>query len=1066
MASAAAIRAASAYVDVHLRDNIFNRQLKGFEARLVKFGNRMRAMGSKLFGFGAAAMAPLGLSAKTFAGFDDLVQEFRALNRAADPAKVNKTIKQIETLGRTTSFTAQEVADSAINLSRLGFSLDEIQKSLGGVLSVARATRTELPRATQIAGDLMRSFGIDSTDARSVTKFLDELVYTTNNSSQRLEEMFEAMKMIGPQARALNIPVKQILAINAALADAGVKGTLAGTAIRRMLVNLTDPQRMKYLREQFNINPLDDNGNLRTDVANLVREIYDAMRLAGHGTGEIGAEFAKIFEVRGQVPAFVISQSIGKINEFQKSLKNAAGEARRTADTIERGLGNQFKILWSAVVGVGNAIGKSLKKGLVDLMKEVTRWLNLLAEWVEKNPKLIQQYAMIAAGVMTLGGLMLAAAIGAYTLASAVGLVSTVFAVLTTPVSLLLGAFLKLSGLVMALGNNFAKTLIGPLWKAVVGFATLKTTVFGLIGTVFKVFTGLFKAAVVFELVRGVIFTFKTAIANVQEAFTGFGAVVSQMSGIIAKAWASGDFITVITSVADLIYAVLLRTVRAVYAFALDMKNGFMEWVDSWWYVGKSVGSVLTYIWESLKTVFGGMLGMGAEWSKGFADFFSDFAMNASIAALIARRELEKFGNWVGSFSGGYAKGILGEMADTPAKRRGKVDKAMATRAVNAEMLREGSIHRKLMEQSIGGGKFFTDKLSQMSGIDKFNLKHWRGEVGMLARGEQTPAEFFKKHGMENTKIAKFMEKTGMGGEQLAIHMGKELQKLEREHARQISHWTGKSVNSLLSNLERDYLKNKNTAVDDRIQGEINKMIQTRDTNRQKRIQDRNAKLQDIDAMIEGHEKNMLLRKKRRDFRNMFTGGRDKISQFFKDNRDTIAQGAGGLLGMLTGSGIMKSRYQGKEWDAYVAGVKERDAYKNRGYVTSEIGSKQLGLPMEAEYQKKLKEMEGRNNSLWKDWYQAPTRKALGIGKAAANALGDLFGFGGGGKKGSGRLNPALTTVGTGGFNASSLLQSARGDKTITIQKSIEENTKGTLDAVEEIKRMQKQFGLKIGATS
>ena len=82
-ASAAQIRAASAYVEVSIRDNLFRRQLKGLENRLRKFANDMRAIGQKLFAAGVGTLLPFGLSLRTFGQFDNLISEFKAIAKEA-----------------------------------------------------------------------------------------------------------------------------------------------------------------------------------------------------------------------------------------------------------------------------------------------------------------------------------------------------------------------------------------------------------------------------------------------------------------------------------------------------------------------------------------------------------------------------------------------------------------------------------------------------------------------------------------------------------------------------------------------------------------------------------------------------------------------------------------------------------------------------------------------------------------------------------------------------------------------------------------------------------------------
>lgn len=133
-----------------------------------------------------AALAPLGLAIHQFANFDDQLRLLQGITGAL-PRDFETLANKIRELGRTTSFTAAEVAQGATALARAGFDVSQIETALPAILNLSRATGAELAEAADIAGNALRGFGL-STDQTS--KVVDILTATANGSAQNLTDLF------------------------------------------------------------------------------------------------------------------------------------------------------------------------------------------------------------------------------------------------------------------------------------------------------------------------------------------------------------------------------------------------------------------------------------------------------------------------------------------------------------------------------------------------------------------------------------------------------------------------------------------------------------------------------------------------------------------------------------------------------------------------------------------------------------------------------------------------------------------------------------------------------------
>jgi hypothetical protein len=143
--SAGAIRAGRAFVELFADDSKLVRGLRAASAKLKAWGRSVTAIGMQMLRTAAAAAVPIAFATRTYAAFADQMATVRAVTGATADA-FDHLNEQAKELGRTTSYTAAQVAGAMIELGRAGFSPDEIGLATPAMLSLARATGTELPR--------------------------------------------------------------------------------------------------------------------------------------------------------------------------------------------------------------------------------------------------------------------------------------------------------------------------------------------------------------------------------------------------------------------------------------------------------------------------------------------------------------------------------------------------------------------------------------------------------------------------------------------------------------------------------------------------------------------------------------------------------------------------------------------------------------------------------------------------------------------------------------------------------------------------------------------------------
>ena len=411
------IRAGRAYVEVTAETSKLQRNLTSAQAQLQNFGRTCTNVGKDLLMLSGAMAAPLVMAARSFAGFDDSMRLVQAVTQATD-ADFKALTKTAQRLGRDTSYTAQQAADAMVSLGRMGFSPTEIQASIDAVLNLARSTGTELAEAGDIAANSMRIFGIEASQMSDVA---DVLTVTANSSAQTLIDLFEALKMGGPQAAAAGESIRETSAAIAVLANMGIKGSLAGTALRKSFSQFAKVKVQDQLRS-VGVETVDANGNLRK-MTEIMRDIAKAMSTMP--TAEKLAFAEDIFDIRGSLAGLTLTANTDELDAMLAKLQDVEGVAANTAKKMDAGLGGAFRLLLSAVEGAMNAIADAMNSTLQPLIVKVTAVINAFTQWIEANQGLVTAFAVTVAGAAGLAVVLIAIGVAAKGAAAGIAVVQT-----------------------------------------------------------------------------------------------------------------------------------------------------------------------------------------------------------------------------------------------------------------------------------------------------------------------------------------------------------------------------------------------------------------------------------------------------------------------------------------------------------------------------------------------------------------------------------------------------------------------------------------------------------------
>ncbi|MBP3532571.1 MAG: phage tail tape measure protein [Thermoguttaceae bacterium] len=402
--SVGAIRAGRAYVELSADNQKLIAALKRAEESVARFGAKASELGAQFATLGVATAAPLAFAVQNFAAFDDQMRVVQAVSGSTGAEFEALTAKARE-LGRTTSFTAEQVASGMVELGRAGFKAPQIDAAIASVMDLSRSTQTEIPLATEIAGNALRAFDLEASEMGRVC---DVLTATANNSSQTLEDLGEAFKFVAPIAKDAGTSIEDAAKIVGTLANFGIKGSLAGTAFKNIQLKMTDPDVQKRYKE-LGIDVVDaDDGSLR-NMADVLRELGAAT--ASMPNAEKLATYKDLFSMYGLSGGVKLTSA--NFTGMYDAIDNSQGTAAETAAAMDTGIGGAFRLTESALEGVKHALGDALTPTLKELADEIQRVAGTTSAWIAENKETVVWIAKAAAVATVAGGSMLALGQGA-----------------------------------------------------------------------------------------------------------------------------------------------------------------------------------------------------------------------------------------------------------------------------------------------------------------------------------------------------------------------------------------------------------------------------------------------------------------------------------------------------------------------------------------------------------------------------------------------------------------------------------------------------------------------------
>lgn len=360
-------------INLPIVSKFYDKGIKDAESSLGKLGKLAGATAAAA----TAAIAGIAVgSIKAFAGFDSKMNQSLAIMGDVSEAMRNDMSDAAREVAKTTTFSAEEAAESYFFLASAGLDAAASIAAMPQVAKFAQAGMFDMATATDLATDAQSALGLASKDPaenlENLTRITDVFVKANTLANTSVEQLATAFTTkAGTALKTVGKDVEEGAAALALFADQGVKGELAGTQLTNTIFGLTDrANKVPDAFAELGLSVFDAEGNMRNfadiadDFGNVLGDMTTEQKVAT--LSQLG------FTKQARNGLLMISGQGDALRKYEGELKSAGGLVDEVSGKQLQTMSAQFEILKSRVADVGIEIGGKLAPSLLDLFDRLS----------------------------------------------------------------------------------------------------------------------------------------------------------------------------------------------------------------------------------------------------------------------------------------------------------------------------------------------------------------------------------------------------------------------------------------------------------------------------------------------------------------------------------------------------------------------------------------------------------------------------------------------------------------------------------------------------------------------
>ena len=287
---------------------------------------------------------------KTAADFDSAMSKVAAVSGATG-SDLEALRDKAREMGEKTKFSASEAAEAMNYMAMAGWKTEDMLSGIDGVMNLAAASGEDLATTSDIVTDALTAFGLTAKDSGH---FADILAAASSNANTNVSMMGETFKYCAPIAGALGFSAEDTAEAIGLMANAGIKGSQAGTSLRTIMNNLSGEVKICGSSiGEVTVATTNADGSMR-DLSDILADCRTAF--SGLSESEKAAA-AESLVGKNAMSGFLALMNAGEadITKLSSAIDNCDGSAASMAETMNDNLAGQLQILKSRLEDRGYA---------------------------------------------------------------------------------------------------------------------------------------------------------------------------------------------------------------------------------------------------------------------------------------------------------------------------------------------------------------------------------------------------------------------------------------------------------------------------------------------------------------------------------------------------------------------------------------------------------------------------------------------------------------------------------------------------------------------------------------
>ncbi len=560
-------------------------------AKIDEAGKRMEALGDSITRTGQAilpasvAVAGLGAAAvKTAADFDSSMSKVAAVSGATGDDLEALRDKARE-MGAKTKFSASEAADAMNYMAMAGWKTEDMLEGIEGIMSLAAASGEDLATTSDIVTDALTAFGLSAQDSGH---FADILAAASSNANTNVSMMGETFKYCAPIAGALGFSAEDTAEAIGLMANSGIKGSQAGTALRTIMNNLTGEIKLSgEALGDVTIQTMNADGSMR-DLSDILGDCRGAFSQLSESEQAAAAE---ALVGKNTMSGFLALMNAGEgdIEKLSSAIANCDGTAAQMAETMQDNLAGQLTILKSQLQELAISFGEMLMPAIRNIVGKIQAFVDKLNGMSESQRKAILTIGLIVAA---LGPLLVILG----TVISKVGIAMQGFVKLATGV--------KKLGVAVKAGTG----IFGKLGAALGGISAPVLAVIAVIAVLVAAFKHLWDTNEEFRnaitaIWEGIVSKIQAFCQGIVDRLNALGFDFGSIVDVLKSLWDGlCQFLAPVFEAAFSVVSTVLGAVLDVITGLLDVFIGLFtgNWSQMW----DGVKEIFSGVWDAITGLF------------------------------------------------------------------------------------------------------------------------------------------------------------------------------------------------------------------------------------------------------------------------------------------------------------------------------------------------------------------------------------------------------------------------------------------------------------------------------